>query len=92
MKRAWSTAFIMKNPNEKKIGTVAMTYKVGISAERLRYWEKLGVVHPSHVRCGTRKFRRYSQGDIRRTTLVKFLVDGEKYSLEGAIRKLAQEK
>ena len=80
----------MKNPIEKKFGTVEITQKVGVSAERLRYWEKLGIVNPDYAQRGTRKFRRYSEEDIHSATLVKALVDDEKYTLEGAIRKLKE--
>ena len=81
----------MKNLSEKKFGTIEVTQKVGISAERLRYWERLGIVDPKYVQCGIRKFRRYSEEDIHRATLVKSLVDCEKYTLEGAIKKLEEE-
>ena len=78
----------MKKANDNRFGTVELTQKLGISAERLRYWEKFGIVNPEYIQRGTRKFRRYSKEDIRRVTLVKMLVDGEKYTLEGAIRKI----
>lgn len=78
----------MTNINDNRFGTVEAVKKIGISPERLRYWERLGIVKPKYVPCGTRKFRRYSQKDIQRAILIKMLVDEEKYSLEGAIRKL----
>ena len=78
----------MNYENDDKFGTVAVINKIGISSERLRYWEKVGIVHPGYVQCGTRRFRRYSQCDIERGIFVKKLVDEEKYSLEGARRKL----
>jgi DNA-binding transcriptional MerR regulator len=59
--------------------------------ERLRYWENLGIVKPNYVQCGTRRFRRYSARDIQRAVLVKMLVDVERYSLAGAMRKLEPE-
>jgi DNA-binding transcriptional MerR regulator len=78
----------MKSRNDNRFGTVAVVKKTGISFERLRYWEQRGIVKPKYVQCGMRKFRRYSQEDINRAILIKRLVDKEKYSLEGAIRKL----
>ena len=81
----------MGNLNKKRFGAVEVTQKIGISAERLRYWEKLGIVNPEYLQCGIRKFRRYSEEDIHRASLVKSLVDCEKYTLEGAIRKLEEE-
>jgi len=81
----------MGNLNDKKFGTVETIQRIGVSAERLRYWEKLGVVNPEYIERGTRKFRRYSIEDIHRAVLVKALVDCEKYTLEGAIRRLGEE-
>lgn len=71
-------------------GSFTITKKIGISLERLRYWEKAGIVTPIYVKCGTRKFRRYSNEDINRAILIKMLVDDDGYSLEGAIRKLQE--
>jgi DNA-binding transcriptional MerR regulator len=75
---------------EDSLGTVEITRKVGISAERLRYWEKMGIVKPILIQHGTRKFRRYSEEDIRRAVFVKSLVDHDKYTLEGALRRLQE--
>ncbi len=76
------------NRNDGRFGTVEVVIKIGISFERLRYWEQAGIVKPIYVQCGTRKYRRYSQEDIKRAQFVRMLVDDEKYSLEGAVRKL----
>ncbi|HTZ11307.1 MAG TPA: MerR family transcriptional regulator [Candidatus Margulisiibacteriota bacterium] len=73
-------------------GIVEICRQVGISPERLRYWERLGIVKPRHLQYGTRKFRRYSDRDIRRAILVKMLVDVERYTLAGALRKLETER
>ena len=81
----------MKNYKDDRFGTVETIRKIGISSERLRYWEKVGIVKPKFVPCGTRRFRRYSTEDIHRAVLVKLLVDDEKYTLEGAIKKLEEE-
>ena len=69
-------------------GITQVIKDVGISPERLRYWERLGIVRPKYVSRGTRKFRRYSKECIQRATLVKLLVEQEKYTLQGAIQKL----
>jgi DNA-binding transcriptional MerR regulator len=82
------------NPAKGKkieIGIVEISQQVGISPERLRYWERLGIVKPRHLQYGTRKFRRYSGRDIKRAVLVKMLVDIERYTLAGALRKLEAE-
>ncbi len=76
------------NRNDNRLGTVEAVKKIGVSFERLRYWEQAGIVKPIYVQCGTRKFRRFSQQDIKRSLFVRELVDDEKYSLEGAVRKL----
>ncbi len=78
----------MTYKKDNRYGTVAATKMIDISFERLRYWEQREIVKPKYVQCGTRKFRRFSQEDIKRAILIKRLVDEEKYSLEGAIRKL----
>ena len=82
----------MKPVKDERLGTVETTQKIGVSSERLRYWERLGIVKPSYVQCGTRRYRRYSQEDIHRAVLVKALVDNEKYTLEGAMKRLEEEK
>jgi DNA-binding transcriptional MerR regulator len=76
--------------DDNKWGIVEAAKKIGISIQRLRYWERQGAVKPKYIQCGTREFRRYSQDDIHRALLVKVLVDNEKYSLEGAIKKLKE--
>ena len=76
------------NRNDGRFGTAEAIKKIGVSFERLRYWEQKGIVRPKYVQCGTRKFRRYSLEDIERAQYVRMLVDDEKYSLEGAVRKL----
>jgi DNA-binding transcriptional MerR regulator len=79
----------VKTNSDNRLGSAEAARKIGISTERLRYWERAGVVEPAYARCGTRRFRRYSLQDLERAALVKSLVEEEKYSLEGAIRKLA---
>jgi len=76
--------------SDDRFGTEQTVKMIGISFERLRYWERKGIVRPQYVQCGTRKFRRYSKEDIKRAKFVKILVDEEKYSLEGAHRLLEQ--
>ncbi len=71
--------------NDRRFGTAEAVKKIGISYERLRYWERAGIVKPNYVQCGTRKFRRFSEEDIDNAILVKKLVDEHKYTLEGAI-------
>ena len=82
---------LMMKSAKKNLGTVEATKKIGISPERLRYWERMGIVRPKYVQCGIRKFRRYRAEDIHRAVIIKTLVDNEKYTLEGALRKLEEE-
>ena len=82
----------MKKKENGRCGTLEVMKKLGVSPERLRYWEKLGIVKPKHTQCGTRKFRRYSQEDIHRGALIKTLVDTQKYTLKDAIKKLQEEE
>ena len=81
----------MNKKKDNRFGTTETVRKIGISFERLRYWERMGIVKPEYSECGTRKFRRYSNEDIQRAILVKMLVDDEKYSLAGAIIKIKKE-
>jgi len=76
----------MKRKN--MFGTVETIKRIGVSPERLRYWEKKGIVKPKYIQCGTRRFRQFSAEDIRRANLIKELVDIHKYTLAGAISKL----
>ncbi len=75
--------------NNHLFGTVEAVKRIGVSSERLRYWERAGVVKPAYVQRGTRRFRRFSKEDIRNAILVKKLVDEHKYTLEGAISRLS---
>ena len=79
----------MDSGHDQLIGSVEAARRIGISTERLRYWERVGVVSPVYVQHGTRRFRRFTPEDIRRASFVRTLVDEEKYSLAGAIGRLA---
>ena len=48
------------NRNDGRFGTIEAVQKIGVSYERLRYWEQAGIVKPIYVQCGTGKYRRYS--------------------------------
>ena len=82
----------MKSSKDNRLGSAAAARMAAISTERLRYWERVGVVVPTYLRCGTRRFRRYSRLDVKRAVFIKGLVDKDKYSLEGAIRMLERMK
>lgn len=78
----------MPKDTDKKLGTVEAAKMIGVELHRLYCWERYGIVKPKYLQFRTRRFRRYSQNDINRAIFIKKLVDEEKYSLEGAIRKL----
>jgi len=75
-----------------ELGTIEAAKRIGISLERMYYWEKKGILEPSFKKFGIREFRRYSRVDIKRAILVKDLVDTEHYKLEGAIEKIRKLK
>ncbi len=79
----------MTTKNNHLFGTVEAVKRIGVSSERLRYWERAGIVKPTYVQRGTRRFRRFSEEDIRNAILVKKLVDKHKFTLEGAISRLS---
>jgi DNA-binding transcriptional MerR regulator len=81
----------VKSNKDNRFGSVETARKIGISTERLRYWERVGIVNPTYRQCGTRRFRRYSNEDINRARIVRNLVEQEKYTLEGAIDRLSRE-
>lgn len=73
---------------EKKIGITEATIRIGISAERLRYWEVKGIILPSYERHGTKNLRRYLKKDIAIALEIKKMVDKDGFSLKGAAKRL----
>lgn len=80
----------MANINDGLYGSFLIARAAGLSLERLRYWERLGIIHPTYIQCGTRRFKRYSRHDIEKVRAIKRLVDEDKYSLGGAIAQFRQ--
>lgn len=71
----------------KNIGITETTKKIGISPERLRYWETKGIISPAYERLGAKVSRRYSEQDIAiGLEIVVMLSEG--YTLEGAAKRL----
>lgn len=81
-----------KKDGSDELGTIEAAKRIGISLERMYYWEKKGILEPSFKKFGIREFRRYSRVDIQRAILVKDLVDTEHYTLKGAIKKIRKLK
>lgn len=80
----------MSNKNDGRFGTIEVARRVGISVERLYYWERIGIVNPEMESFGIRQFRRYSREDIERAKMVKELVDIEGYTLQAARRRIVK--
>lgn len=76
----------MPKLNDGLFGSFDTSRKIGISLTRLRYWVNLDILKPSHIQCGSRRFKRYAQADIDKAIAVKKMVDEGGYSLEGAIK------
>ncbi len=81
----------MDHFNGHRFGIIEVATKTQVSSERLRYWEKVNIICPKYIQCGTRKFRRYSVSDVAKIMTIKNLVDVEKYSLKGAAIKSYQQ-
>ncbi|MBW8003951.1 MAG: MerR family transcriptional regulator [Planctomycetes bacterium] len=75
----------MKSNKDNKFGSIEAARKIGISTERLSYWERTGIVQPTYIQCGTRKFRRYSLQDIERAVIVRALVTMKSTLLKGQL-------
>ncbi|MFV0554217.1 MAG: MerR family transcriptional regulator [Mangrovibacterium sp.] len=70
------------------VGEVAKI--LDVSDSNVRYWEKqFPTISP---RVGGRNVRYYSEQDIEEMKLVKYLVKDQKYSIEGAQKKLRENK
>ena len=80
----------MANKNNGRFGTIEVAKRVGISIERLYYWERIGIVNPEMESFGIRQFRRYSREDIERAKRVKEMVDIEGYTLQAARRRIVE--
>ncbi|MFA4888827.1 MAG: MerR family transcriptional regulator [Candidatus Omnitrophota bacterium] len=72
---------------KKNIGITEATRQLGISPERLRYWEAKGIITPAYERVGSKVVRKFSEVDISiGLEIVKMLQDG--FALRGAARHL----
>jgi len=78
----------LSSQKEKLFGSVETAKMIGIEVHRLYGWERHGVVKPVLKYFCTRRFRRFSEEDVRRGRFVKRMVDEEGYTLITAVRKL----
>jgi DNA-binding transcriptional MerR regulator len=78
----------MSRGKGKRIGMTEAIRRVGISAERLRYWELKGIITPDYDKRGAKKVRRYSDEDIAITSEIRKMVDDDGFSLRGAAERL----
>ncbi|MBI2711843.1 MAG: MerR family transcriptional regulator [Bdellovibrio sp.] len=71
-----------------KIGDVAKL--LGVKAYVLRYWEsEFSFIHPQKSSTGQRVYKR---GDVESLYLIKYLLYTERYSVEGARKRLSELK
>jgi len=72
----------------KIIGITDACMRIGISPERLRYWELKGLITPGHnITRGNKILRRYSEEDIAIGIEIKKLIE-EGFTLKGASQRL----
>ncbi|NQT89983.1 MAG: MerR family transcriptional regulator [Candidatus Omnitrophica bacterium] len=72
----------------KNIGMTEAIKKIGVSAERLRYWELKGVIKPGYAQQGAKRVRRYSKNDVDIAKEIRKLIEEEGYTLKGAAERL----
>ena len=85
-----SASFADKNRDKLyfRIGDVADL--LGVKAYVLRYWEtEFSLVHPEKSATGQRV---YKKGDVQNLFLIKHLLYHERYSVEGARKRLSELK
>ncbi len=73
---------------KKQIGMTEATRRIGISSERLRYWELKGVVAPAYEKRGTKNLRRFSLEDVEIAREIKRMVDTGGFTLKGAAERM----
>ncbi|MDP6685964.1 MAG: MerR family transcriptional regulator [Candidatus Omnitrophota bacterium] len=73
---------------EKNIGITKAINEIGVSAERLRYWELKGIIAPKYIGQGSKRLRRYSYEDIQIAREIKRMIEIEGYSLKGAAERM----
>lgn len=73
---------------KKTLGITEAITVLGVSPERLRYWELKGIIKPFYMSQGSKKVRRYSQNDIAICRDIKKMVDETGYTLKGAAERL----
>ena len=73
---------------KKDIGITEAIKKIGISPERLRYWELKGIIVPVYVRYEAKRVRRYSVEDVEIAIEIRKLVEEEGFTLKGAAERL----
>lgn len=72
----------------KQIGMTEATRRIGVSSERLRYWELKGVVTPAYEKHGTKNLRRFSLEDVEIAREIKRMVDTDGFTLKGAAERM----
>lgn len=73
---------------KKSIGMTEAIKRIGISPERLRYWETKGIVSPKYVTIEAKRVRRYSEEDVEIGIEIRNMIEHEGFTLKGAAQRL----
>lgn len=71
-------------------GSNEVCKRIGLSPRQLEYWVLIGVVNPISERHGTKRFRRFTDQDLRVLQRVKDMTD-EGFLVSRAAEKIRQE-
>ncbi|MFH1791750.1 MAG: MerR family transcriptional regulator [Candidatus Omnitrophota bacterium] len=74
--------------SRETVGMTEAVRQIGISAERLRYWELKGVISPVYVSHRSKQVRRYSMEDIDVAREIWRLIEDEGFTLKGAAERM----
>ena len=73
---------------KKEIWITEAIKRIGVSSERLRYWELKGIITPLYFQNEGKRVRRYSMDDVEMATELRRLVEEEGFTLKGAAQRL----
>lgn len=76
---------------ETLYSTCTISKESGLSARQLYYWELIGLICPRYETFGMRRFRRYTQEDLRYLKFAKQLLD-QGYTLQAVKQNILSAK
>ena len=76
--------------SEAFCSTYTVSRDCGISIRQLYYWELIGIISPQYESFGTRRFRRYTGGDLRVLKQVKAWLD-QGFTLQAIRERLTKD-